>query len=44
MSTASRIGRLGMLAVGLRIGACHGRRAGTASGTTDIDISIDGVT
>jgi hypothetical protein len=37
------MGRLGMLAVGLGIGAAVAATPGTASATTDIDISIDGV-
>jgi hypothetical protein len=41
--TASRMGRLGMLAVGLGIVAALAATPGTASATTDIDISIDGI-
>jgi hypothetical protein len=37
------MGRLGMLAVGLGIGATVASMPGTASATTDIDISIDGM-
>lgn len=43
MGTASHIGRLGMLAVGLGLGAAVAATPGIASATTDIDISIDGV-
>jgi hypothetical protein len=43
MGTASRIGRLGMLAVGFGVAAAAAAMPGTASATTDIDISIDGV-
>lgn len=42
MGTASRLGRQGMLAVGFGIAAAAAM-PGTASATTDIDISIDGV-
>jgi hypothetical protein len=43
MGTASRIGRLGMLAGGLGVAAAVAATPGTASATTYIDISIDGV-
>lgn len=43
MSTTRRMGRLGMLAVGLGIGVTLAVTPGTASATTDIDISIDGM-
>lgn len=43
VTTASCVGRLAMLAVGLGIGAAVATTPGTASATTDIDISIDGV-
>jgi hypothetical protein len=43
MDTAKRMGRLCALAVGLGIGAAVAATPGTASATTDFDISIDGM-
>jgi hypothetical protein len=43
MKNALGIGRLGMLAVGLGIGAAVAATPGIASATSDFDISIDGV-
>jgi hypothetical protein len=43
MKNATRLGRIGMLAVGLSIGVAMTAAPGTASATTDIDISIDGI-
>jgi hypothetical protein len=43
MKNALGIGRLGMLAVGLGIGAAVAATPGIASATSDFDISIDGI-